>query len=162
MALIPWEGSLESLIASWNMLEFQRVKEVLNYLLMLSPKQLRQGLGISYVDGSEPAGEWNKWNITLKFKIARCRMQSLDQELRVVSPSDYLSKPPRAPMCYFIAYEHLPKTTDSPRGAHLAEILHLLPKEALRRALNLKDAGFRAKKLQWVRVSRSVVYMSLN
>ena len=97
-------------------------------------------------DGNEPAGEWTT---ALKFKIADCRLQLLAQDSLAIAPSVYVPKAPGMPSCYFIAYEHFAKTTDSLEGA-------------LRHFSDLNGIKYGPSKLQWVRVSRSVAYMSLD
>ena len=110
MVLLSCEGIPESLIASWDMLDFQRVHEVLSFLTDRPPK----GLGS---EGSITA---------LKLKVALCRVRLLDQVILAAAPSVYLSKPPQTASCYFIT-----ETTNSLGGAHLADILPLLPAVAM-------------------------------
>lgn len=128
------QGIPEPLVASWDMLDFQRVREVLCFPTKWASRPLRKYLCINSLF---------KWRYTQErdttsdYGDTLRRIQVLDQDFLSFAPSGYLSKPPGFPPgmlnCYFIAYEQLAKTTDSPRGAHLAEILPLLPEGALRR-----------------------------
>lgn len=52
------------------------------------------------------------------------------------------------PIGYFIAYGQLARTTDSPSGAQLAEVLPLLREGAPRHALELWSIELRPKKRQ--------------
>ena len=106
LARLSHQGIPEPFVASWNMLDFQRVREVLRFLALVA---------INYEN-------------TLR------RIQLLDQDFLSFAPSNYLSEPPGILGCYFIAYEHFAKTT--PKGPHLAELLPLLPEGALQRGMD--------------------------
>ena len=140
MVLCSREGVLRSLIASWDMLNFQRVREVLFFLTERSYEAVKGILDINHVDRSEPPEEGT---MAWKFKFAVCRLERLDQIFLAVAPSGYLTRPLGKSCYYFLAsYEKLAKTTDRPGGALLAEVLPLLPEGALQRALNPDDAEF--------------------
>ena len=51
------ERVLESLIASWDMLNFQRVREVLFFLFETSPEVVERHLGINPLDRTKPSEE---------------------------------------------------------------------------------------------------------
>ncbi|CAF9943626.1 MAG: hypothetical protein ALECFALPRED_000804 [Alectoria fallacina] len=140
MVLCSHEGVPKSLIASWDMLKFQRVREILFFLTEISPEVVKQHLGINPVDSSEPPEEGT---MAWKFKITVCRLERLEQVFLAVAPSSYLSRPLGMSCYYFLAsYEQLAKTTERPGGALLAEVLPLLPEGALQRALNPDDDEF--------------------
>ena len=139
MVLCSHEGVPKSLIASWDMLKFQRVREVL-FFLETSPEVVKKHLGINPVDSSEPPEEGT---LAWKFKFTVCRLERLDRVLLAVAPSSYLSRPIGMTNYYFLAScEQLAKTTDRPGGALLAEVLPLLPEGALQGALNPDDDEF--------------------
>ena len=128
MVLLWHKEFPESLFASWNMLHFQRVREVLDFVLKGFPKSLRQHMVIVAADGYEPDGEWT---IDSNLTIANAMLQRLDKDLLAVAPNHYLSKPPGMPIGYFIAYEDLTKTTDTSGGVQLVGLLRLLSEKGL-------------------------------
>ncbi len=103
MVCLSCEQIPESLTASWHMLRFQRVRKVLYFLRKQFPFSLQEYRGI-FPDSN--------WTLEGDIAIASHKMELLNH--------------------YFIAYEHLAKTTDSPGGVHLVELLRLVAEGTLR------------------------------
>lgn len=122
MSLLSRAELPESLLASCDMLDFQRVKEVLQFTT-----SVKAYLGGVPVGTNGPAKDILE---VMNLSIAVRRMKLLIQNFLAVASNRYLRKPLWAPTYYFIAYEKLAETTESLRGAQLAGTLPLLPEGA--------------------------------
>ena len=108
-----------------------------------------------------------EWTLHLKITIAIYKMQLLDQDLLAVVPNNNLSKPSGVTKGYSIADEYLAKTTDSPAGVHLVDLLFLpesalLPEGTLLRTMHLEIAVQRHINVRQISDPDPVVQISLN
>lgn len=153
LVLLSTDGIPRSLITPWNMLDFKRVCEILDYMVTFyfdgSPRQ-----NSALVSKEESETVLGRLNPVSKCEVALHRMDLLIHDILRVLPEGYLDVPEDdldEPEDYLDASDHQPfllfttydprdaKTTDKLRNLPLAEILPLLPEWSLSQEVDLDD-----------------------
>ena len=134
LVLFSKDGIPTSLITPWNILDFKRVYEVLDYIFMYSSGATSRQ--IPALVSSEESETLLGRGIPA-CKIALHRMDLLEDDIFAVLPEADDSWPVRQPFFYFITYDPLVSITDKLRNVPLAEILPLVPDGTLYRDVDL-------------------------
>ena len=147
LALLSTNGIPRSLITSWDLLEFKRVYEILEYLFFRtcwqSPRQI-PGLFISDEESEPVMGHHNPVS---RCEIALHRMELLQDDINAELPWDFLSKPDNRLFLSFSTYESDADNMEKLKNEPLAEILPRLPEGSLCRAVDFDSVLGRLRSL---------------
>ena len=128
LALLSTDGIPESVITTWNMLDFKRVHEILDgiYMELYSPSP-RQGALVSEEENKSVLGRRNQVS---KWEVALHRMNLLEADILEMLPEVYPFGHDEE-LRPLNTYDFDVATTDKLKNVPLAEILSCLPEWSL-------------------------------
>ena len=136
LVLLSTDGIPRSLITTWNMLDFKRVHEVLDYIYAHLYSEWPEE-NSAFISEEESEIVLGCHNPVCKLEVAIHRMDLLEDDvlpmLREIYPFGPDEDPDAERLRFFITYDLDVTTTDKIRGVPLAELLAHLPEWSLDR-----------------------------